>query len=353
MKKNIKLLFVPAMSVFLFIVLFTLTAGRYPAFSEYSVKPPDVAYSEAILKDRDFLKKLGTNEVKVGAYVLNYKNLNLNNGTCTADFYFWLLWSNPDINPLNFEIMNASLDFKDLVSNETVEIDGRNYRWLNYRIVATTSNDFNFKNYPLDQQSVNIEIEDKQLDVSKMKYVIATFENSLDSKAKIQGWEIHGTDCQITQHKYSTNFGYTNAGENTDTYSRFVFASQISRPYFSSMLKVMLPLTVILSLSFISFFLSLDKYSQRISLGVSTVYTSVAFHINLSSAIPQVSYMTLADRLMISVYFMLSLNIISIVAMTVLVDREKEWLAKRINKTLIILFPLLCIFIISSQFGKW
>ncbi|HPG58942.1 MAG TPA: hypothetical protein PKW98_14075 [Candidatus Wallbacteria bacterium] len=352
MNKYNRLLIIFVFSILLFFIIFNRALDSVPVFSDTLNLTSDTAYNEAMKKDRAFLKNLGTNEVKVGAYVLNYKNLNINNGTCTIDFYFWLIWSNPELDPLQFEVMNAAVDYKDLISDETVEVEGRTFKWVNYRIVATTSNDFNFKNYPLDKQAVNIEIEDKELDISKMNYVISTYENSIDSRAKIQGWEIRDKDCHITTHKYDTNFGFTPENAASSDYSRYVLKTVISRPYFSSMLKVMLPLTVILSLSFISFFLSLDKYSQRISLAVSTVYTSVAFHINLSAAIPQVSYLTLADRLMISIYFMLAVSIVSIVAMTVLVDKKKDELALKINRILIILFPVLCFVVISSQFGK-
>ncbi len=352
MDKYTKLSLIFIVSVYIYFMLWGGAREGGLVFSDGINLTNDAAYNESMLKDRDFLRGMASNEVKVGAYVLNFKNLNIANGTCTIDFYFWLLWRDPELNPLNFEVMNASLDHKDVISEETAEVDGVEYKWTNYRMVVTTSNDFNFKNYPLDRQKINIEIEDQELDISKMKYVISTYENSLDSKAKLQGWEIKGKDCYITTHKYETNFGFTPENASNSDYSRFVFSTVISRPYFSSMLKVMLPLTVILSLSFISFFLSLDKYSQRISLGVSTVYTSVAFHINLSAAIPQVSYLTLADRLMISIYFMLAVNIVSVVAMTVLVDKKKEEFANRLNRLLIVLFPIICFLVISAQFNK-
>ena len=352
MNKYMKLSFALLIAAVLFLALSNRPFRGDIVFSDDLNLTSDAAYNANMLKDRAFLRNLGTDEVKVGAYVLNYKNLNIGNGTCTVDFYFWLLWSNPDLNPLNFEVMNASVDSKELISEETAEVDGREFKWYNYRIVATTSNDFNFKNYPLDRQKISIEIEDKELDASQLKYVISTYENSLDSRARIQGWEISEKACSITTHKYDTNFGFTPENSSSSIYSRYIFTTLISRPYFSSMLKVMLPLTVILSLSFISFFLSLDKYSQRISLAVSTVYTSVAFHINLSAAIPQVSYLTLADRLMISIYFMLAVSIVSIVSMTVLVDSQKEAYAKKFNRLLIFFYPLLCFLIISAQFSR-
>ncbi len=352
MKKYVKFLIIIVIPMVILFSFFYRRAGSGIAFSDNITLTDNAAYNQIMIRDREFLKNIASDEVKVGAYILNFKNLNINNGTCTIDFYFWLLWKNPEIDPLNFEIVNASVDFKDVISEETAEVDGVEYKWMTYRMVVTTSNDFNFKNYPLDMQNISIEIEDQELDVSKMRYVISTYENSLDSKTKIQGWEIKDKRCYVTTHKYDTNFGFTPENPSNSDYSRYVFQTFISRPYFSSMLKVMLPLTVILSLSFISFFLSLDKYSQRISLGVSTVYTSVAFHINLSGAIPQVSYLTLADRLMISIYFMLAVNIVSVVGMTVLVDKKKEEIAKKINRILIIIFPILCFLVISSQFNK-
>ncbi len=297
------------------------------------------------------LLKLATNEVKIGTYILNIRKLEVASGTWIVDFYVWLIWENDKLNPLNFEIMNGALDFKDEPVYDTIEVEGRTFKWVAHRIVSTITNDLNFKYYPLDIQKLTIEFEDRELSLDKMKYTTKPDENNIDDLVKIQGWEINKKFSEITTHKYKTSFGYDD-GSNEDglVYSRYIFGITISRPRFSSMLKLLLPLSIILSLSFLSFSLSPDKISQRISLGISTVFTSVAFHINLTSAIPQVSYLTLADRLMISCYFILFCSLISTIYLIKYVDTQQLEKAERINRYLGFFVPLSGISLIILQF---
>lgn len=295
------------------------------------------------------LLSLGTNEVKVGTYILNVRKLEVASGTWVVDFYVWFIWEGEGINPMNFEIMNGAVEFKDAAVLDTIEVEGRKFKWASHRIVATLTNDLNFKNYPLDIQKLTIEIEDREQSIDKMKYTINPLENNIDDFVKIQGWEVKEKSCSISTHTYKTTFGYDDDNSGL-VYSRYIFGLKISRPRFSSMLKLLLPLSIILSLSFLSFALSPDKMSQRISLGISTVFTSVAYHINLTSAIPQVSYLTLADRLMISCYFILFCSLISTIYLIRFVDSQQLEKAEKINRYLGFLVPLFGISLIVSQF---
>jgi len=336
---------------------FSLLAISCIFFFCYILLSSDSAFCENGKKDflvsnnvRSFLKNMTSDEVKIGSYVLNIRKLEVSSGTWIVDFYVWLAWKNQDISPINFEIMNGAIDFKDEPIYDTLEVEGQKYSCVTRRIVASITNDLNFKNYPLDVQKLTIEIEDRELSVKKMKYVTDSSENNIDDFVKIQGWEIKEKQCEISKHKYKTNFGLENQSDEDLTYSRYIFSLNISRPRFSSMLKLLLPLSIILSLSFLSFALSADKISQRISLCVSTVFTAVAFHINLTSAIPQVSYLTLADRLMISSYFILFCTLISTIFLIKYIDKQQIEKAEKINKILGALVPFFGILFIIIQF---
>ena len=324
-------------------------AGRQEKPSTESLLKNEAARQSGILKS------LGTNEVKVGTYVLNIRKLDVGSGTWVVDFYLWFIWQGDSVDPGNFEVMNGSTDYKDkpstdeILITDEVKMEVKKFKWLSYRIVSTISNDLNFKNYPLDVQNLTIEIEDREMNENKLRYITVPEENNVDDHVKIQGWEFKEKFSYVTNHTYLTTFGYEDPGD-FPPYSRYIFGLKISRPRFSSLLKVLLPLTIILSLSFLAFAMSPDKLSQRISLGVSTVFTSVAFHINLTSGIPQVSYLTLADRLMISCYFILFMSLISTIYLIKYVDSEQIGRAVEINKRLRILVPFLGISLLVLQF---
>ncbi|HOD41459.1 MAG TPA: hypothetical protein PKL57_12940 [Candidatus Wallbacteria bacterium] len=336
-------------AVFFFLLLFCLA---FASGELHATSPAGIAKNAPaeIKKPNSFLLSMASDEVKIGTYLLNIRKLEVASGTWVVDFYVWFIWENAKINPINFEIMNGAVEFKDEPVFDTIEVEGRTFKWVAHRIVATITNDLNFKYYPLDIQKLTIEIEDRELSLGKMKYIINPEENAIDDLVKIQGWEIKEKFCNVATHKYKTSFGYDDGTDTGLTYSRYVFGLNISRPRFSSMLKLLLPLSIILSLSFLSFTLSPDKISQRISLGISTVFTSVAFHINLTSAIPQVSYLTLADRLMISCYFILFCSLISTIYLIRYVDSDQLEKAVKINRYLGILVPLFGVSLIIAQF---
>ena len=336
-------------------VIFSICGFMNTASNEVCAQSPPAGeinkeITAKMFEKNKFLKTLATDEVKVGTYLLNIRKLDVGSGTWVVDFYVWFIWHGEKINPAGFEIMNGAADFKDAAIYDTIEIEGRSYKWLTHRIIATMSNNLNFKSYPLDFQYLTIEIEDRENGIHKMKYRIVPGENNIDELTKIQGWEIKEKFNKVITHTYDTSFGYEDGDDSNLTYSRYVFGITISRPRFSSLLKLILPLSIILSLSFLSFSLSPDKVSQRISLGISTVFTSVAFHINLTSAIPQVSYLTLADRLMISTYFILFTSLISTIYLIRFVDKNEIEKAVKINSRLGIFIPCLGITIILIQF---
>lgn len=322
-----------------------LALALIPAAGSAAEAPASAIATDETALHKNFIKSLGTDEVKAGAYLANVKKLDIQAGTWTADFYVWFVWRDGALDP-SYEIVNGNHDFKDAPVVDTIEIEGVGYRWLTYRISATLSCNFNFRRYPLDVQTLTLALEDRVLNTSLLNYAVFTQECSLDSAVNISGWEIAEKFVNVENHRYSTSFG----GFSNDVYSRLVFGIKIARPRFSSILKIMLPLTIILSLAFLAFALSPDKFSQRISLGISTVFTSVAFHINLSSALPPVSYLTLVDRVMISTYFVLFMSLISTIYTTKCVDAGRMDLAVAANRRLAAFVAAIALVLISSQF---
>ena len=338
-----------ALAVLLVIALFA--SARLPAQTNSTFQTEEIAsiYGSATEEARihkEFLKNMASDEVKVGAYLSNVKKLDITASTWTADFYVWFVWRNDDINP-GYEIVNGNHDFKDQPIIDTIEIEGVNYHWYTYKISATLSGILNFKNYPLDVQTLTLVLEDRALNKSKMKYVILEKECMIDPAVNISGWELKDKFVRIEDHHYSTSFGYF----GNDVYSKFIFGIKIARPRFSSILKIMLPLSIILSLALLAFALSPDKFSQRISLGISTVFTSVAFHISLTSSLPQISYLTLVDRIMISAYFILFTSLISTIYITkYYVDKKETELAAAVNGRLATLVISGAVLLIGAQF---
>jgi hypothetical protein len=64
--------------------------------------------------------------------------------------------------------------------------------------------------------------------------------------------------------------------------------------------ETFIPILLILVIAIISFLIKPAEFGARLGLNVMTLLAAVAFQIDLTSGIPQFGFLTLADRLMIS-----------------------------------------------------
>jgi hypothetical protein len=113
--------------------------------------------------------------------------------------------------------------------------------------------------------------------------------------------------------------------------SNFVFDLQVTRPFFSSLVKNVLPITVITIIGLLTFLIHPKNFGQRIGLAVSTLMAASAAHLSLLSALPSTGYLTLADRMMLIVYIIFLFNLATSVYIMRLVDQDKIEQAGKFN----------------------
>jgi len=180
-------------------------------------------------------------------------------------------------------------------------------------------------------------LEHKNLNASKLIFKVDPTSN-VDEEVNIAGWEIGEFKAYVTEHSYGDN-----------TYSRFIFSIQLKRPMLSSFVKNVLPVIVITTISLLTFFISPQNFSQRIGLGVTTLMSATTFHLALLSGIPPIGYLTLADRMMLSIYTIFLYNLLVSVYIMKLVDTKKAEEAQKFNKKAAKILPILIIALLIIQ----
>ena len=221
-------------------------------------------------------------------------------------------------------------EFKPIEENETGG-------YVEYRIKGDFIKTFDFTKYPFETHTLTIELEHKELDISRLRYV-ADQNSTIDEAANIAGWEIGGYNATEIEHSYGD-----------ETYSRFIFSIQLRRPMLSSFVKSVLPIIVITTISLLTFFISPQNFGQRIGLGVTTLMSATAFHLSLLSGIPPIGYLTFADRMMISVYIIFLYNLSVSVYIMKLVDAKKTEEATKFNSKAMKALAVLIIALIIIQ----
>jgi len=270
-------------------------------------------------------------KVSVGVWLVNVERVDLAASSYRLDFYLWFRFNPSEINASTvkeFEIVNgAPTRTPEIVKEE----EGR----IEYRIRGEFVKTFDFTRYPFETHTLTIELEHKRLNASNLIYEPDP-ETAVDEAVNVAGWEIGGFETASVEHFYGD-----------EVYSRFIFSLHLKRPGLSSFVKSVLPILIITTISLLTFFISPQNFGQRIGLAVSTLMSASAFHLSLLSGLPPVGYLTLADRIMISVYAIFLYNLSVSIYIMKLVDAKKSEEAQKFNsKALKVLAALIAIIII-------
>lgn len=269
--------------------------------------------------------------VEVGVWLVNVERVDLAANSYRLDFYLWFRFNSSEISleeVEEFEFTNGA------PSKYEVNIaDG----YLEYRVRGDFIKTFDFTRYPYESHELSVEVEHKNLNASYLIYQVDP-ESNVDEAVNVAGWDVGDFKTSIAEHSY---------GE--ETYSRFVFSLTLKRPVISAFIKSVLPIAVITTISLLAFFISPQNFAQRIGLGVTTLLSATAFHLSLISGIPPTGYLTLADRMMLSIYTIFLYNLSASVYIMWLVDAKKTEEAQRFNKKALKLLPILIIVLILLQ----
>lgn len=269
--------------------------------------------------------------VSVGVLLVNVEKLDLAASSYRLDFYLWFAFNSSKISlddMREFEFVNGYPTRYEISASEG---------YLEYRVRGDFIKTFDFSRYPYETHKLTIELEHKNLNASHLSFE-ADPTSSVDDTANVAGWEIEGFDVSVTEHSYID-----------ETYSRFVFSITLKRPVISAFIKSVLPIAVITTISLLAFFISPQNFAQRIGLGVTTLMSATAFHLSLLSGIPPVGYLTLADRMMLSVYTIFLYNLSASVYIMKLVDAKKTEEAQKFNKKALKILSVLIIILIAAQ----
>jgi len=252
--------------------------------------------------------------VKAGVRLLNVERVDLAANSYRLDFYIWFDWDPADFTAEQikaFEFLNGA------PSKEVVYESPEGF--IQYRVRGDFVKTFDFTRYPFESQKLSVTIEHKSMNSTELVYT-ADPDSSLDAGVNIIGWSLKQFKTSVTEHKFSGN-----------SMSNFGFELEVERPFFSSFVKNVVPLCVITLISLLTFFIAPQNYETRISLAVSTLMAASAFHISLLSSLPPTGYLTLADRMMVTVYIMFLFNLGASVWIMRLVDRKMNEDAAKFN----------------------
>ena len=121
----------------------------------------------------------------------------------------------------------------------------------------------------------------------------------------------------------------------------FVFSFEAERRLHHYVIKAIVPLCLIVIMSWVVFWISPDQVPNQLSVAVTTVLTLIAFHIALSGRLPDIPYLTHMDKFLFSSTILVFMALIEVVITSHMASTDRLALAKRIDRTARWLFPAL------------
>ena len=225
----------------------------------------------------------------------------------TADLYLWFRFKG-DFDDKNIEFVNIAtdevLDEPISVWHSSTEpgISTKTYRFKTQFKVK-----LNFREYPLDQQSLPIYFRHKELTKNQLIYVVDVQGMPFNKVAQsddatnqfkffsMGGWYVNKTSFFQNTRVNDSTWGITDFFNNQQRieFSQFNAMITISRFVVNNIIKTLLPVIFIVVLGYIAFYL--DDFSQQLAIGTNLILATSLFHLQLASNLPNINYTVLIE----------------------------------------------------------
>ena len=252
-------------------------------------------------------------EARVGVYLMNLYDLNMDEHSFYADFYIWFKWKG-DIDPTEIEFVNSiekwSMAREQSGDSSNMKLkDGTNYRI--FRVEGRFFHSFSLNRFPLDRHVLDIQIESPEHASDSLVYLPDTNAAGIRNTLNMVGWETLGCTTETRVHDYGTDFG--NPEENAQRYSNFTYTITLARPVSYFLLKMLLPLAIVMLVSIGALILHPSHIDTRSSLPIGGLLTAVFLQQSYSDALPDTGYMVLMDKIYLLCYFLISLVLLQVI----------------------------------------
>jgi len=146
--------------------------------------------------------------------------------------------------------------------------------------------------------------------------------SGVDPRVVLSGWELGGRwDARVVDHYYPV-FG--------QTFSELTFSLPIRRSPDAGVFKFLLPSLILLACGFVALGMPTSLLQPRLTLSTTSLLGSVVFHLNATSSLPPLGYLTYADSFMLINYVALFACLASNIVLALRPDAAEQGRVRRL-----------------------
>ncbi|SFC38198.1 hypothetical protein SAMN05421780_10547 [Flexibacter flexilis DSM 6793] len=232
--------------------------------------------------------------VKVGCYIISLHDFDFIEEQYTTRFWLWMLHDHPIDKPSDMIELPDAKEYK--IDNMMMDsLNGKG--WLQLKIKSVMKQAWNLQNFPFDEQTLKIKIENPEFMVQDLIFVPDTLGKSYDPALEVDGWKIKSFHIDTGRAHYNTAFGDNTQLKPESDYAQFVVNITIKRDAWGLFFKLFLGMYVAFAISYVSFFIDPSHAEPRFGLPVGGLFAAVGNKYVIDSYLPETSTLTIVDTL--------------------------------------------------------
>lgn len=315
--------------------LLLLFVARSACALEEKCSGPEACCPEKLVEDLDHQVT-----VKPGVVLLGISNVSELTGTWDADFYLYEQWPpTPGFTPRT-EVVNE-VERKSVSFDDTDLRDGICTR--SRRIHSTLRSPFNLRSFPFDAQKLTLVLSDNEFADTSVMYATQPYVLGLDDSVRsmISGWYVSGEPTFV---RTATAFKWE---PGAPTYDYGTFSVTVKRQVTFHLTRYFLPLILIVVVAFSAFWIDPEDLGSQMQIGVTCLLAAIALQFAEGGTLPQVSYLTLADRLYAVCYVAIAAAIVESITVNALFRRKSKEVAMRVDRLCRWIFPAVLVLLLA------
>ena len=300
----------------------------------------------------------GLTEVSVGIWVVDISKIDSAEQTFTAEIALVLRWKDPRLAHTGNGIVRYPLDQiwhpRVAIVNETnsvarkfsdfAEVEPDGLVIYRQRYAGAFTQPLRLKSFPFDRQTFHVQLVAVRYRLNEVTFVPDQewIRNGVQRAAGIASpitlpdWTVEHWETKPLTYMLAPGFEY----------SGYVFEFTASRNVGHYIWKVILPLVLIVMMSWTVFWTDPTNSNSQFSIAVTSMLTLIAYRFAVDSQLPRLAYMTRLDVFFLISTLLVFFSLIEVLVTTILDNNQQTAQAKKIDRYCRVIIPL--IFVIAS-----
>ena len=298
-------------------------------------------------------------QISVGIWVVDINSIDSAQQNFTADIAVVLQWKDARVAHTGTGVAHYALDQiwtpRVAIANETssvtrkfpdsVEVEPDGTVIYRQRYVGSFTQSLRLQSFPFDRQAFHIQLVAIRYRPNEVVFVPDEnwIHDGLQQAAGISpsitlpDWTVEKWDAKARVYALTPGMQY----------SGYAFEFTASRNVEHYILKVILPLVLIVMMSWSVFWIDPATSNSQISVAVTSMLTLIAYRFAVDSQLPRLPYMTRLDSFFLTSTLLVFLTLIEVLVTTILDNNQQTERAKKIDRYCRVIFPV--VFAIASM----